>query len=56
MKVVPDVEVNTDKRYFVKGSIASEPDSITITGPKNIVDTVKGIKTRREDSLALMRR
>lgn len=47
VRVIPDVEVNTDRQYFVKGSIASEPDSVTITGPRHIVDTVKGVKTRK---------
>lgn len=43
--VLPDVEVNTDKEFFVK-SIKSEPDSILISGPKPVIDTVSFVKTK----------
>jgi hypothetical protein len=46
VQVIPQVEVLTEKQYFVKGSILIEPDTITITGPKRILDTIKTVRTR----------
>jgi YbbR-like protein len=46
VQVLPDVEVITEKQYLVKGHIIAQPDTIEITGPKRILDTVKTIKTR----------
>ncbi|MDX9724830.1 MAG: CdaR family protein [Bacteroidales bacterium] len=44
--VVPDVEVVTERQYLVKGKIAAEPDTVNITGPRRMVDTLKTIRTR----------
>jgi hypothetical protein len=44
--VIPRVEVLTQKQYFVKGKILIEPDTISITGPKRILDTIKTVRTR----------
>jgi hypothetical protein len=44
--VIPDVEVITKKQYLVKGNILVDPDTITITGPKRILDTVNTVKTK----------
>lgn len=46
VQVLPDIEVITEKQYLVKGDILAYPDTIVITGPKRILDTVKTIKTR----------
>lgn len=46
VKVVPDIEISTEKQYLVKGSIIAEPDTISITGPKRILDTVNTVKTK----------
>jgi hypothetical protein len=46
VRVIPRVEVLTEKQYFVKGNILIEPDTISITGPKRILDTIKTIRTR----------
>ena len=46
INVLPNVEVITEKQYLVKGDILVTPDTIEITGPKRILDTVKTIKTR----------
>ncbi len=48
VRVVPDVEVMTERQYLVKGNIIAKPDTITITGPKRILDTVSTIKTRHK--------
>lgn len=44
--VIPDVEILTEKQYSVKGKIQVDPDSVILTGPKHIIDTVESIQTR----------
>jgi hypothetical protein len=44
--VDPDVDVSTDRQYMVKGSYQVEPDTIVITGPKLILDTLKAVRTK----------
>jgi hypothetical protein len=44
--VIPQVEVFTEKQYFMKGNILVEPDTVIITGPKRILDTIKSVNTR----------
>lgn len=46
VRVVPDVDVITERQYLVKGNIIVKPDTISISGPKRILDTVSTIKTR----------
>jgi hypothetical protein len=46
VQVIPVVEVITEKQYLVKGNIIADPDTIAITGPKRLLDTVKTVKTR----------
>jgi YbbR domain-containing protein len=44
--VIPDVEVTTERQYFVNGIISVTPESVEISGPRQIVDTVNSVKTR----------
>jgi YbbR domain-containing protein len=44
--VIPDVEVTTQRQYFVKGVITSTPDKVEISGPRQIIDTIKAVKTK----------
>jgi hypothetical protein len=46
VKVIPDVEISTEKQYLVRGNILTDPETIALTGPRRILDTVKTIKTR----------
>ncbi|MFZ0282874.1 MAG: YbbR-like domain-containing protein [Bacteroidales bacterium] len=46
--VIPDVDIQTERQYFVKGDIVVDPDSITVTGPEHIVDTIFEIKTKHK--------
>jgi hypothetical protein len=46
VKVIADVDVTTERQYLVKGQIVINPDSVTISGPKRILDTIKSVKTR----------
>jgi len=45
--VIVDVEVLTDAEFFVKGKIETLPDSVIITGPRPVIDTVKVVYTKR---------
>ncbi len=44
--VVPNVQVNFARQYMVKGEISSDPDSITVSGPHLILDTLSRVYTR----------
>jgi len=44
--VEPAVEVNTERQYLVKGSLLAEPDTVGITGPRRILDTLSSVRTR----------
>jgi len=44
--VVPDIEIITQRQYFVHGEIICSPDSIEISGPKTMVDTIEEVFTR----------
>jgi YbbR domain-containing protein len=44
--VIPSIEVTTEKQYLIKGNIMVNPDTVTITGPKQIIDTIRSIKTK----------
>jgi YbbR domain-containing protein len=46
VRIVPDVEVIPDKQYLVKGNLIVIPDTVIITGPKQIVDTISYVKTK----------
>lgn len=46
VQVTPNIEVFMEKQYLVKGNILADPDTISITGPKRILDTVKTVKTK----------
>lgn len=44
--VTPSLEINTARQYFLSSPLKTEPDSVMITGPARILDTVKSVKTR----------
>lgn len=43
--VVPDLNINTERQYFVKGKISVVPDSVKVTGPKRVIDTLSCVRT-----------
>jgi hypothetical protein len=43
--VKPDLKFSFDKQYMQSGPITIDPDSITISGPKTIVDTITELNT-----------
>lgn len=44
--VVPDVKVNIERQYNLKDPINCVPDSVKITGPKQVIDTTPLVKTK----------
>ena len=44
--ILPDVQVNCVKPFRIHGSIAVHPDSMLITGPGYILDTLDYVKTK----------
>jgi hypothetical protein len=44
--VRPDVEVITDKEFFVRGMIEAVPDSVEISGPRAVIDTIDYVLTK----------
>ena len=43
--VEPDFEISFEKQYMQVGPYLVEPDSVTISGPEVIIDTIKVVKT-----------
>lgn len=44
--VKPDIEINVQRQFMVHGNIKSRPDSVIITGPKAVIDTITFVQTR----------
>lgn len=43
--VVADVELDLDKEYMLKGPIQMDPDSISLSGPSKLVDSINQVYT-----------
>ncbi len=46
LEVKPSLELITDRQYFIKGDIKTNPDSVTVTGPARLLDTMRFVPTR----------
>ncbi|MBE0676376.1 MAG: YbbR-like domain-containing protein [Bacteroidales bacterium] len=44
--VYPDLQITTGKEFFVRGEPQANPDSVYVTGPLPIIDTIRFVKTR----------
>ncbi|MBS0011360.1 MAG: YbbR-like domain-containing protein [Bacteroidales bacterium] len=44
--VKPDVEAVTQKQYMIYGLITSNPDSVVISGPATVIDTIEAVSTK----------
>ena len=53
VKVIPDVEVKTATQYMQEGRFIVIPDSVVISGPQSIIDTIAGIKSKPSKILNL---
>ncbi len=45
MPVIPDIKVDVPRSY--KAIVVVEPDSVIVTGPKHLLDSLPGIKTKK---------
>jgi hypothetical protein len=45
VKVIPNIKYSFERQYMLSGPITISPDSITISGPKSIIDTITSIPT-----------
>jgi hypothetical protein len=45
--VIPSLDIVTERQYFIKGDITTDPDSVSVTGPRQIIDTITGIRTQK---------
>jgi YbbR domain-containing protein len=46
--VVPDLSIELAKQYMVAGEITIDPDTIMVSGPDLIIDTIQQVFTRKE--------
>ena len=46
--VIPDIELSFEQQYMLVGKPAITPDSIVISGPASVIDTLFSIPTKRE--------
>ncbi len=44
--VEPQLSVDFERQHMQSGSIAIDPDSVTLSGPRSIVDTIRSVKTQ----------
>ncbi len=43
--VKPDIKVNLQKQFMINGNIVTDPDSVEISGPRTIIDTIMFVET-----------
>lgn len=43
--VNPDIKVNTQRQFMLSGNIVSDPDSVDISGPRAVIDTIMYVDT-----------
>jgi YbbR domain-containing protein len=46
LPIIPDVDIQTERQYFVKGELLVDPDFVTVTGPEHFMDTIFTVRTR----------
>lgn len=49
VKVKPRLRINLAQNYLLDGDLKIEPDSITITGPKDEIDSITDVSTLKEN-------
>jgi hypothetical protein len=45
--IKPLIEADFERQYMLSGNITLKPDSVTISGPKSILDTISIVKTKK---------
>jgi len=48
VKVHPNVDIELKKQYQISGPIKTKPDSVLVSGPRSILDTLKQIPTKHQ--------
>jgi len=43
--VKPDIKINLQKQFMINGNIITDPDSVEISGPRKIIDTILFVET-----------
>ncbi|MDZ7739393.1 MAG: hypothetical protein U5K32_10105 [Bacteroidales bacterium] len=43
--VKPDIKVMPQRQFMVNGDITADPDSVTLSGPKTVIDTIAFVST-----------
>jgi hypothetical protein len=46
LPVRPEVDLGFQQQFMLKGNISAEPDSVTVSGPASIIDTMKFVPTQ----------
>jgi hypothetical protein len=46
VRVYPDVKIEFKKQYQLSGTIRTKPDSVLVSGPRSILDTLKQVPTK----------
>jgi hypothetical protein len=46
VKVIPNVNFSFEKQHMQSGPLTISPDSVTISGPATVIDTIKSVKTQ----------
>jgi hypothetical protein len=46
LPIIPDIQSEPERQMIFKGSPQSEPDSVLVSGPDYIIDTLQGILTK----------
>lgn len=48
VKVIPSISVDFKRQHMLSGSIICNPDSVVVTGPKAVIDTVNEVYTQKK--------
>ena len=46
VKVYPDVQIELKKQYQLSGPVRTKPDSVLVSGPRSVLDTLKQVTTK----------
>ncbi len=55
IRVLVDLDIKYVKQYMQEGEYIVQPDSITVWGPKSIIDTLTGVSTEKERIIGAFR-
>jgi len=47
--IIPNIKFEIDNNYILNGNVSLTPDSLTVYGPKEIIDTIQNVYTEKKD-------